>query len=97
MFVSGQVIFFSMMNRGSAMGVRGLFVKFSGALVRIVRHDDPFWHKLSHVLVNFRVSMAGGCTVLNAVRRASVRESSANNVSGFLSRRLTSVTYIWSF
>ena len=59
MFVCGQVIFFSMMNRGSAMGVRGLFVKFSGALVRIVRHDDPFWHKLRHVLVNFRVQHGG--------------------------------------
>ena len=40
-FVPGQVIFFSMMYRGSAMCVRGLFVKFSGALMRIVWHDDP--------------------------------------------------------
>ena len=40
-FVSGQVIFFSVMHRGRAMCVRGLFVKFSGALMRIVRHDDP--------------------------------------------------------
>jgi hypothetical protein len=39
--VSGEVIFFSMMHRGSAMCVRGLFVKFSGALMRIVWHDDP--------------------------------------------------------
>jgi hypothetical protein len=32
-FLSGKVIFFSMMHRGSAMSVRGLFVKFSGALM----------------------------------------------------------------
>jgi hypothetical protein len=42
MLVSGQVIFFSMMYCGSSMGVRGLFMKFSGALMRIVWHDDPF-------------------------------------------------------
>jgi hypothetical protein len=42
MFVPGQVIFFSMMHRGSAMRVRGLFMKFSGALMRIVWHDNPF-------------------------------------------------------
>jgi hypothetical protein len=40
-FVSGEMIFFSVMNCGSAMCVSGLFVKFSGALMRIVRHDDP--------------------------------------------------------
>jgi hypothetical protein len=96
MFVSGQVIFFSMMNRGSAMGVRGLFVKFSGALVRIVRHDDPFWRKLSQMLVNFRVQHGGRLYCIER-RPTRIRESSANNVSGFLSRRLTSVTYIWSF
>jgi hypothetical protein len=44
-FVSGQVIFFSMMHRGSAMCVRGLFVKFSSALMRIVWHDDPLQHR----------------------------------------------------
>jgi hypothetical protein len=42
MFVSGQMIFFSVMHCGSAMCVRGLFVKFSGALMRIVWHDNPF-------------------------------------------------------
>jgi hypothetical protein len=42
-FVSGQVIFFSMMHRGGAMSVRGLFVKFSGALMRIVWHDLSFF------------------------------------------------------
>ena len=31
--VSGQVIFFSMMHCGGAMSVRGLFVKFSSALM----------------------------------------------------------------
>jgi hypothetical protein len=46
-FVSGQVIFFSVVHRGSAMCVRGLFVKFSGALMRIVWHDDPLWHRSS--------------------------------------------------
>ena len=29
-FVSGEVIFFTMMRCGGAMSVRGLFVKFSG-------------------------------------------------------------------
>jgi hypothetical protein len=33
MLMSGQVIFFSMMDCGGAMSVRGLFVKFSGALM----------------------------------------------------------------
>jgi hypothetical protein len=41
-FVPGQVIFFPVMYRGGAMCVRGLFMKFSGALMRIVWHDDPF-------------------------------------------------------
>jgi hypothetical protein len=41
-FVSGEVIFFSVMHCGGAMCVRGLFVKFSGALMGIVWHDDPF-------------------------------------------------------
>jgi hypothetical protein len=40
--VPGQVIFFSMMHRGGAMRVRGQFVKFRSALMRIVWHDDPF-------------------------------------------------------
>jgi hypothetical protein len=40
-FVSSQVIFFSVMHCGGAMCVSGLFVKFSGALMRIVWHDDP--------------------------------------------------------
>jgi hypothetical protein len=40
--VSGEVIFFAMMYRGRAMRVSGLFVKFGGALMRIVWHDDPF-------------------------------------------------------
>jgi hypothetical protein len=44
--MSGQVIFFSMMHCGGAMSVRGLFVKFGGALMRIVWHDDPFFAKL---------------------------------------------------
>jgi hypothetical protein len=50
-FVSGQVIFFSMMHCGGAMSVRGLFVKFSGALMRIVWHDDPFLAKRTDVTV----------------------------------------------
>jgi hypothetical protein len=41
MFVPSQVIFLSMMHGGSAMCVRSLFVEFSGALMRIVWHDDP--------------------------------------------------------
>jgi hypothetical protein len=44
--MSGQVIFFSMMHCGGAMSVGGLFVKFSGTLMRIVWHDDPFLVKL---------------------------------------------------
>jgi hypothetical protein len=40
-FVPGQVILFSMVHRGSSMCVGSLFVKFSGALMRIVWHDDP--------------------------------------------------------
>jgi hypothetical protein len=31
--------------------VRGLFVKFSGALMRIVWHDDPFWAKRNNMTV----------------------------------------------
>jgi uncharacterized iron-regulated membrane protein len=50
-FVSGQVIFFSMMHCGGAMSVRGLFVKFSGALMRIVWHDGPFLAKRNEVTV----------------------------------------------
>jgi hypothetical protein len=42
MFVPGQVIFFTMMHCGSAVRVRGLFMKFSGALMGIVWHDEPF-------------------------------------------------------
>jgi hypothetical protein len=34
--------------------VGGLFVKFSGALMRIVWHDDPSWYRLTHVPINFR-------------------------------------------
>jgi hypothetical protein len=34
-----------MMHCGGAMSVRGLFVKFSGALMRIVWHDDPSFGK----------------------------------------------------
>jgi len=41
-FVSGEVIFFAMMYRGRAMRVRCLFVKFGGALMRIVWHDESF-------------------------------------------------------
>jgi hypothetical protein len=41
-FVPGEMIFFSVMHCGGAMCVRGLFVKFSGALMRIVWHDNPF-------------------------------------------------------
>jgi hypothetical protein len=44
-FVSGQVIFFSMMHCGDAMSVRSLFVKFSGALMRIVWHNRSFFGK----------------------------------------------------
>jgi hypothetical protein len=49
--MSGQVIFFTMMHRGSAMCVRGLFVKFSGALMRIVWHDGSFFGKRTDVTV----------------------------------------------
>jgi uncharacterized iron-regulated membrane protein len=42
-FVSGQVILFTMMHCGGAMSVRGLFMKFSGALMRIVWHDGSFF------------------------------------------------------
>jgi hypothetical protein len=38
MLVSGQVILFSVMRGGGAMGVRSLLVKFSGALMRIIWH-----------------------------------------------------------
>jgi hypothetical protein len=50
-FVSSQVIFFSVMHRGRAMCVRGLFVKFSGALMRIVWHDDPLLAKRNDMTV----------------------------------------------
>jgi hypothetical protein len=42
MLVTGLVVFFSVMNSGSAVRVSGLFVKFCGALMRIARHNDPF-------------------------------------------------------
>jgi hypothetical protein len=41
-FVSSEMIFFSVMHCGGAMCVSGLFVKFGGALMRIVWHDNPF-------------------------------------------------------
>jgi hypothetical protein len=40
------VIFFAMMYRGSAVRVSGLFVKFGGALMRIVGHDESFLPQL---------------------------------------------------
>lgn len=38
-FVRGQMIFLAMMRRRSAMSVRGEFMKFRRALMRIVGHD----------------------------------------------------------
>ena len=42
MLLAGLVVFFSVVYRGSAMRVRRLFVEFRCALMKIVRHDDPF-------------------------------------------------------
>jgi len=39
------------LHGGSAMCVCGLFVKFGGALMRIVWHDDPFLAKRNDVTV----------------------------------------------
>jgi hypothetical protein len=36
--VAGPVIFFSVVCRGSTVGVGGKFVKFSGSLVRVIWH-----------------------------------------------------------
>jgi len=44
MLVARLVVFFSVMNCGGPVGVGGLFVKFCGALMGIVRHDVPFYH-----------------------------------------------------
>ena len=41
-FMAGEVIFFTVMHGGGAMRVCGLFVKFGGALMRIVWHDESF-------------------------------------------------------
>ena len=42
MLLAGLVVFFSVVHRGSAMGMRGLFVEFRCALMKIVGHDGPF-------------------------------------------------------
>jgi hypothetical protein len=44
MLVAGLVVFFPVMHCGSTVRVRSLFVKFCGALMGIVRHDNPFYH-----------------------------------------------------
>jgi hypothetical protein len=44
MFLAGLVVFFSMMNSGGPVRVRGHLMKFCGALMGIVRHDNPFYH-----------------------------------------------------
>jgi hypothetical protein len=67
-FVSGQVIFFSMMHCGSAMCVRSLFVKFSGALMRIVWHDLSFFAKPMDV-----PRFSTGSDVLLNLRRSACR------------------------
>jgi hypothetical protein len=42
--VTRQMIFFTMMDGGGSMSVCSLFVEFSGALMGLVWHDDPFYH-----------------------------------------------------
>ncbi len=39
MFVPGEMIFFSVVHGGGAVGVRGLFVEFRCSLMRVVRHN----------------------------------------------------------
>ena len=41
MLVSGLVVFFPVMRGGSAVRVRGLFVKFGCSYMRITRHSAP--------------------------------------------------------
>jgi hypothetical protein len=61
MLVAGLVVFFSMMNSGSAVCVSSLLVKFCGALMGVVRHNDPFYHT-NLVMENSRP--AGGATAV---------------------------------
>jgi hypothetical protein len=41
-FMSSLMIFLTVVHRGCAVRVGGLFMEFRGALVRIVGHEDPF-------------------------------------------------------
>ena len=60
MCVSSLVLFLAMVNGGSAVGVRGEFVKLGGSLVRITWHGPftPSGHKGRAVLI-FRVFNSG--------------------------------------
>jgi hypothetical protein len=47
MLVSGLMIFFPVVHRGSSVRVRGEFVKFGSSLVRPVRHSvSPLFYSL---------------------------------------------------
>jgi hypothetical protein len=41
-FMSSLMIFLTVVHRGCAVSVGGLFVEFRGALMRVVGHEDPF-------------------------------------------------------
>ena len=41
-FLAGEMVFFAVVRCGGAMSVGSLFVKFGGALVRVVGHDASF-------------------------------------------------------
>lgn len=65
MLVAGLVVFFSVMNSGGTVGVRSLFVKFCCTLMRIVRHDGPFYHTITADQKFWAEMRLGRCTVLD--------------------------------
>jgi hypothetical protein len=85
-FVSGEVIFFVMMHRGSAVRVSGLFVKFGGALMRIVWHDESFLAQanwLCSQILAFKHAAGLYCIERSPTRARAA--CSANKVSGYFS------------
>jgi hypothetical protein len=66
--VSGEVVFFAVVDGGGAMGVGGLFVEFCCALMGIVGHDGPYigMPGCGRLMANVRDGSGGGCAGLNS-------------------------------
>jgi hypothetical protein len=65
MLLAGLVVFFTVVYRGGPMCVCRLFVKFRSSLMKIVGHDDPFYHTINRMAKILMGRDARGCTVLN--------------------------------